>query len=122
VIPPAQLVEQVLEMDRWTRSLRAQFLPQPFADRLADRSTGFPIDLHALAGGLAIHDRFRLIRNSNDDCKVNRPASKLFPRSWRRGPRLLQTSNEKKQVPPTPKQKAPPLVERGQCNRMKEDQ
>jgi len=51
--PPVQLLQQMLEMGRQRRCLRAEVLLQPFADGVADRSAGAAIDL------LVIHDRFR---------------------------------------------------------------
>jgi hypothetical protein len=51
--PPVQLLQQMLEMGRQGRCLRAEVMLQPFADGVADRSAGAAIDL------LAIHDSFR---------------------------------------------------------------
>jgi hypothetical protein len=57
-VPPAQVIDQLLQAGRG-RMVGAQVLLQPFAYGIADRSAGFTIDLSAVVGDSAIHDRIR---------------------------------------------------------------
>jgi hypothetical protein len=59
VVPPAQLIHEMLEVGRQTRGLWLKVLLQPFAHGVADRSAGLVIDAFAVVVDSAIHGEFR---------------------------------------------------------------
>jgi hypothetical protein len=58
-VPPAQFIHQMLELGREVRRLRAQGPLQLFTRGVADRSARPAIDLFAVVGDSAIHNKFR---------------------------------------------------------------
>jgi hypothetical protein len=63
--PPAQFIHQMLELGREVRRLRAQGPLQLFTHGVADRSARPAIDLFAVVGDSAIHNKVPLLATSN---------------------------------------------------------
>jgi hypothetical protein len=55
----SQLIDQMYEIRRHIRRIRAKYLSKPFANGVADRSAGFMIEQFDIVCAGAFHDRFR---------------------------------------------------------------
>jgi hypothetical protein len=80
-VPPAQFIHQMLELGREVRRLRAQGPLQLFTHGVADRSARPAIDLFAVVGDSAIHNKFRFwsLQISMRSCRTKSLGWKMFP-------------------------------------------
>jgi hypothetical protein len=69
----------MLEVGRGSQGVGRKVLPQPCAYAIADRLVRPAVDLFAVVGGKAIHDKFRCVSVSTRWHSIKSPGSKLFP-------------------------------------------